>query len=148
MHSVRQACLIEIQEIWCGSPGQSRPDMVWIAEHLPVPPDTVHPRTPVLDAWLMKDGVIEHRSAIDFVRFMIVQTGECWSSGGRSGAASIFHSGPGFPHSIGLAAFAPIQDSAQIYLEFLWGGALGRGSEYIVDPKTQRLECVRDCWIS
>lgn len=140
-----QACLAEIRQIWLGA----REDSVWIAAHAPVGPETIDPDTSVINAWIMDIYGIERRSADDFVRFMTVQSGRHWSTGMSALAhTGVFNDRPGRMHTIGLAAFAAIQDTELIYLHYIWGGTTARGSKYPFDRKNATLECVQDIWIS
>jgi hypothetical protein len=143
------ACLAEIERIWRASGDGVRPPSVWIAEHGPMASANDFPTAPVENAWLMDRYAISKRTAIDYVRFITVQSGVQWSTGMTAlPAEGVFNDRPGRMHTIGVAAFAPILDSALVYLHYTWGGTFGRGSTYAFDPATAKLECVQDVWIS
>ena len=143
--SIQKACLFEIQRLWLGAEEPMRPNTAWIAEHQPVPPDTNNATTPVVKSWLLSERGIEQRTAADYVRLITVHSGTHWASGNvQPPSTGVF----GRVHSIGLAAFAHIENSDRIYLDFAWGGLFGRGAEYRFDLQTKAVELVRDFWVS
>jgi hypothetical protein len=116
---------------------------------MPVHANTCDPDTFVVNAWLLSERGIEKRKAQDFVRFVAVHSGQHLRSETRPPPAKgVFNNRPSHTHTIGLAAFAPIQNLEAIYLEFIWGGTFGRGSEYRFDAKMNFLECLRNLWLS
>jgi hypothetical protein len=143
------ACLAEIRQIWLNSPEESRPELVWIALHGPIPRDTSDPETPVLRAWLLDRTGLNEKQAIEYVRFIAIHSGKGWASG-ASGPPSggIFNSGQGRVHTIGLAAFAAVEESDLIYLHHIFGGTSGRGALYGLSKTSGRLECAQNLWLS
>ncbi len=97
----------------------------------------------------MDAGVPHPRGALDFVRFITVHAGGAWAQGAnKPPALAVFNNRPGRIHTIGLASFAPIQESALVYLDFVWGGTFGRGSRYAYNAESRTVECVENLWIS
>ena len=147
--SPTNACLAEIHQIWLDASDELRPPSDWIAEHAPLSADTDDPETAVVNAWFMDAQGIDMRSATEFVRFITVHSGRYWSSGQHPPpAVGIFNNSSSSVHTIGLAAFAPIQDSELIYLHYIWGGTSGRGSKYEFDRRNGALQCVQNVWVS
>lgn len=145
----QQACLNELQQLWLTAHENLRPFTVWIAEHSSISSAENALDTPVKNAWLLSSKGIEQRPAIDFVRFITVQSGTHWVSGiSNSPKSAVFNDRPFHIHSIGLAAFAPIKNSETIYLEYAWGGANGRGAIYTFNPQTERIDCIKNVLIS
>jgi hypothetical protein len=146
---IEQACLAEVRRAWTASAEGLRPDTAWIAEYLPVPAGTRQPDTSVVKAWLLSKAGIERRPADEYVRFLTVHYGLHWHSGIFAPMPSgVFNNRPGYTHTIGLAAFAPVEDSELIYLDYIWGGMFGRGAEYRYDAQAKALECVKTIWTS
>lgn len=143
------ACLAEIHQLWLSSPEESRPELVWIALHRPIARGVDNPDTPVLRAWLLDRTGVSEKQAIDYVRFISVHSGKGWASGTSvPPAAGVFNNRFGRTHTIGLAAFAAVEDATLVYLHYIFGGTSGRGSLYVLPDTNSRLECVQNLWLS
>ena len=91
------------------------PNTVWIAEHQPVPLDNCNATTPVVKSWLLSERGIGQRTAAEYVRFITVHSGVHWATGNvQPPSTGVF----GRVHAIGLVAFAQIENSDRIYLDF------------------------------
>jgi hypothetical protein len=146
---VVEACLAEIQQLWQSSVEEARPNAVWIALHKPTARSADALETPVSRAWFLDQAGLSARPAIDYVRFIGIHRGRGWAAGSSvPPAAGVFNNRPGRIHTIGLAAFARVEESTSIYLEHLWGGTTGRGSLYEFIETSGRLECTQNLWLS
>lgn len=148
-HNTAIACLREIQSSWLNVGDDFRPPSVWIAAHAPVSEDCDDPQTAVCHAWYLNSQGIAPREPIDYVRFRTIHSGRWWCSSDLAPPASgVFNIGPHKTHNIGLAAFAEVQGADMLYLEYLWGGLLGRGGLYRCDAMLNRLECIENRWLA
>lgn len=141
-----EACLSLISEEWTSLPEASRPPDVWIAQRQSYRTERDLGEMPVSAVWhLDHDGLVRRRVG-DFIRFLSIHAGAAWYRGALSPPrAAIFRAGT---HEIGLANFAEVPTTGQIYIETIWGGLNGTGAHYRYDPSTAALECERVCWRS
>ena len=132
----------EVRRLWMSL--ESRPWGVWIREHEPVEAPGYDLTTSVLAAWFLDSGTLSVRTPSEFVRFYRMQGTRPWHSGFQPPPAGLFRTGT---HEIGLAGFALVADSDEVYFEWQFGGTFGRGSTYTIDDEG-RLQMARPVYVS
>ena len=124
---IKRYLLARIIREWMSLPDGSRPWGVWLRYYAPIATDIDHIGTNTsvpLQAWFLdKDGISE-RSVWEYQRFLVVHWEQPWC--GRIWKERSLPISTG-TYEIGLAAFAPYEDSSDVYLDWIWGGLWGRG---------------------
>lgn len=141
---VADACLAQVQSLWTRTAENLRPFAVWIVERLPVTPPEFHEQTGVHRCWYLDDNGIASKHRLDYIRFLEMQSPHAPSSA-RS-AMGVFGNRQGQIHAIGLAAFAPIAGSEDVYIEYIWGAKFALGSVYAFDAAGGKLNLLDNVW--
>lgn len=124
--STQQALLTDILQQWRFLAERSQPWGVWIRQYPPLrAQDCDIPKGSWPEqVWFADEHGLHPRSIWAWRRFVAVHSEQPWCRRAwQEPAIGVF----GNPHRIGVAGFAPYVDSADLYLETIWGGTFGQG---------------------
>lgn len=100
------------------------------------------PDSPVVAAWILKEGEIRPRPVSEFLRFYLAKVDQVWSTGMNPPPRPLRHGPPEFA----LSSFAPITGTDDFFFEWQFAGLYGRGLRYRFEKGEFRL--VEELWIS
>ena len=127
------------------SPGL-QPPCVWLRQHeaFSCASDVHRIPSPVVAAWILRDGCLEQRSVSEFLRFYVVQGDMPWVSAQWPPQSAIFRR---HTHEFGMAAFAPMLGTpGDYYFEWQFGGTHGRAFRYAYSDGI--FTCADSLWMS
>ena len=123
---IQQVLLTEILQQWLSLAERSRPWGMWIRQYPPLQPqDHDIPKDAWPEqVWFVDEHGLRPQSIWAWRRFVAVHSEQPWCTRAwKEPAIGVL----GNPHRIGLAGFAPYAESADLYLETIWGGTFGQG---------------------